>query len=354
MDKHGIDPEKINGSKAYKRAQQMYDQVIKTSLNPVSNHPKRQLYINFLTQLDMRQWCRMLKWTNVPNGLPDWLINQMLYYRGALAGFMKNGKFYLLPFAQNKGVNIYGLPNNIVPITYNGSTAGNQPLQNKAFASEFKLIINNYGDKNDDANTAILYASTPYWASGTPVPTYALNEPIIAQMADILARVNIQIINSNKKMIIKCLDPKQKDEVFNQLATAFGSDSPFVIVSGTNLETIELQPKGENAGDLWMHFTSYGNLKNTSNGLDNTGTFEKKERENATESKGDKQATSSCLDDRFSMAKLFIDQLRLIYPDDPEIAKFDVELNEKVMRDEQVGQDEIERGDDEYNEDIPV
>lgn len=83
-----------------------------------------------------------------------------------------------------------------------------------------------------------------------PIPTYATNEAIISQMADILARINIQIISSNKKIIVKCLDGKQKDEVFNQLSTAFGSDSPFVIVSGTNLETIELQPKNEPAGDL--------------------------------------------------------------------------------------------------------
>ena len=86
----------------------------------------------------------------------------MLYYRGALAGFKLGGKFYILPFAQNKGVNIYGLPNNIVPITYNGSTAGNQPIQSKAFTDNFQLITNNYGDLNENANAVILYSSTPF------------------------------------------------------------------------------------------------------------------------------------------------------------------------------------------------
>lgn len=86
----------------------------------------------------------------------------MLYYRGAIVGFKLGGKFYILPFAQNKGVNIYGLPNNIIPITYNGATAGNQPMRSKAFKDDFQLITNNYGDKNDEANAVILYASTPF------------------------------------------------------------------------------------------------------------------------------------------------------------------------------------------------
>lgn len=102
-----------------------------------------------------------------------------------------------------------------------------------------------------------------------------------------------------------------------------------------------------------MHLTSFTNLKNTSNGMDNTGTFEIKERENATESKGDKQATSTCLQDRYEMAKLFIEQLRLVYPDDPAIAKFDVEINSEVMQDEQLEQ-EGEGAQDEYNDDISV
>lgn len=324
MRQNGIDPAKIKGSKTAKK---INEKSVKHINNPIANNNVlKQMWISYLTQIDMRQWTNVLVWKNSPNGLTSWLINQMLYYRGSLVCFKYAEQFYLLPYSLTKGINIYGLPNAVQPITYNGATAGNNP---NPFKKGLDCIINNYGDLNDEGKAVILYSAMPVWSSGTPVPTYAQNITVIEQMADILCRVNIQIKVSNQKIMLKILDGKQAESIYKQLDDALSSDSAYVVVAGANFEVITIQPnKSENASDLWLHMKSFNDVRNMSNGVPNDGFFDKKERKITDETEGANAQTSLLLKDRLLFAQTFLEQVIILWP---ELSNWTVEINPDLL-----------------------
>lgn len=253
----------------------------------------------------MRQWCSILIWENVPNNIPSWLINQMAYYRGSLAGFNYNGLFYILPWVINGKINMYGLPNKISPINYYGTNE-----QGSLFSKKFVCKINNARNYNENANTVIYYPQFPEWNSGNTISPYTRNDVVIDQMAEICARIKIQIVYTTKKIFLKCDDPKQAQNLLKQLNSALGSDSPFAVIGNMNTEVVELSPKETNANDLWLHQKSFNDIRNMYNGIANDGFFDKKERKITDEAEGNQEQTSLPLQDRLYFAKLFVEDCK--------------------------------------------
>lgn len=332
MERLGIDPLKIEGSKTVQKHKPSATAINNSFINNRQCLSK-QAWIRLLTVMDMRQWCSILLWENVPNKIPSWLINQMAYYHGGLAGFNYQGGFYILPYSMKGGLNCYGLPTKITPISYNGEINNNT----QAFSTDFNCVLNIGGNYNENANTVLYYSGMPLWSSGVPIPTASINKSVIEQMAEILARINIQITVTNKKIILKCDDAKQQASIIKQLESAFNTDSPYVVLSDTSLQTIELQPSNNvNASDFWIHFEAFNSLKNTSNGVDNSGFFKKKEREITEDGQGNDTSTSLCLTDRLYFAKEFVNMCKEQFGDPSKpnyivgMEKFSVRFNEEI------------------------
>lgn len=348
---NGIDPTKVIGSKANRKAtNQAKNQVeylnVVNNINLIQNMSKA-LWIDFLSDLDLRQWANILVWENVPNNIPSWLINHMAYYRGTLAGFNYLGQFYMLPWVTNGKINVYGLPTEISPITYNGTGDVSKPTK---FSETYKCNINNNGDYEENANTVMYYATMPHFQNGLVVAPYIKNKKCIEQLADILARVNIEVVVCNKKIFLKCDDVKQSQNLLRQLNNSLNSQSPFAVIGNMATETVELQPTQTNGTDLWMHAKGFNDLRNTSNGITNDGFFDKKERKIVAETEGSDEQTSIVLQDRLSFAKLFVESCKKQFKDIPNIEKFNVRLNEELIEQEPEEPQEsesIENGDNE-------
>lgn len=340
MKNHGIDPVKIINSKANKQSIENKEIEYINVINDITRQQalSKAIWIDFLTDLDLRQWCNILIWENVPNNIPSWLINQMAYYRGTLAAFEYNGQFYMLPWVQTGKINIYGLPTEITPITYNGTADVSNPI---AFSKTYQCIINNSGNYEEKANTIIYYANMPVWQQGNVIAPYIKNRKVIEQCADILARINIQVVVTNKKIFLKCDDVKQAQNLLRQLNKSLNSQSPFAVIGSMNTETIELQPTVQNASDLWLHLKGFNDIRNMSNGLANDGFFDKKERKITAEAEGSQEQTSLPLQDRLYFAKLLVEQCKLQFNGIIEgIEKFNVRINEELIEQEEMEEDE--------------
>lgn len=209
------------------------------NLNPVNFYsPNKQRYIDIWTNYDMNQYCSMLVWKGLPKNLTSEMLNRMLYFRGSLAAFKVGGEAYILPYAEKGSLNVYGILSKVDPIAFNGE------LMDKStgtFGSFDVQLSDNIDEIVEDENTAIiLNDSVPAYNGVRPISRAWLNKMIIEEIADALARVNINMVVSNQKILLIAKDAKQADAIKLELASAFNTDSPFAVLT-SELETQTVQ-----------------------------------------------------------------------------------------------------------------
>ena len=275
--------------------------------NPVGFYnPEKEKYKILWTNYDFNQCVSRFKWSNLPNGLTSWNLERMLYFRGSLAGFKVGGRVYILPYVISGQINPYGLPTKIKPITYNGNPVGGE----QDSLNNYELPVDVKGDANSDYGAVILYDAPPYAPSTKAPSRYVLNQIIIKEIADTFARVNINIVVSNKKILLQVKDPKQRDVISKELKIAFGSDSPFAVIS-TPLEAQSIQSSSDfNADELFNTIKNYDAIRCFMSGIasKNFGT-EKKERLVSGELQGSEEQKDLVLDICYEMRKEFADMV---------------------------------------------
>lgn len=271
-----------------------------------------------MKDLDMQQATGMFVWDGLPDNLQSWVIEQMLYYNGSLCGFFQGGTLYILPYAQRDGINVYGLPNAVQPITYNGAM---QSDLTQNFGG--KLLVNNNGKLTKDASAVLLYDRSPKNTSGSCLSPDQINDIFTKAQADVLGRIKANLQNSAQKVVFWVDDDNQKRQLTEDLENAYGSSLPFVVaVRGAtafegrekgNAETLQGNVQNETQA-LFEAYQSYNSIRLTLLGIANGGAFEKKERKISAEAENMEQQTKIVAQNRLAMRKLFIEQLKLVYP----------------------------------------
>lgn len=288
-----------------------------------------------INDLDAQQNCNKYKWQGLPEYIPAWLIEYMLYLRGSLCGFISGGTLYILPYAENKGINIYGMPNAVQPITFNGAMAGGDP--NNFFGKE--LPVNNFGDRNSKAKACILYDRIPVYSSNsTPIGRAVLNSELVNFQCEVMARVKNNLKNLDKKMVFWVDNEAQKNQMANDIRQAYGTDDPFIIaVRGSDAfgDKKDQTLQGDIANEtqsLFETWQSINSIRCMCSGIANGGAFEKKERKITGELTGDSVQTDIVIDAGLQMRRLFLEQMKNIYPEYADILnKITVEINEKTI-----------------------
>lgn len=289
--------------------------------NPLGQYvPDRAAYRTVWTQYDMNQYCSYLKWGNLPNGLTSWNLNRMLYFRGTLAGFKWKGKVYVLPYTIQGGLNPYGLPVSIHPISFNGRPAGGS---DSIFGKDFKLSVDVNGDELPDSKVGaiLLYDSIPFNQAGGAPSRYALNQIIINEIAQTLARVNISVAVGNKKILIVVKDPKQREIVEKEMQDIFGCDSPFGIIS-SDLDVQTVQQTGDfNAADLFNAVRQWDSIRCFTEGIAANYGNEKKEREITGELSGNEEQINLIGDMRLELAQNWADKMNACFDTEITVEK---------------------------------
>lgn len=278
-----------------------------SKVNPIGFYnPPKSRYIKIWTNYDMNQCISRYVWEGLPNGLTSWNLERMLYFRGTLAGFSFAGKGYILPYVISPKINPYGLPSGVKPITYNGQAVDDKP---RFFKKNFELPVDAYGNASKKYEAVLLYDAIPTSASGNSPSRFALNQIIINEIADTLARVNINIVVSNKKILLQIKDAKQREVVQHELEIAFGSDCPFAILT-SELDINSIQNSNDfEADDLFNTIKNYDAIRCFMNGIASKGFgSEKKERISTGELAGGDEEKQLILDLGYDLRKLFCDQ----------------------------------------------
>lgn len=298
-----------------------------------------------IADLDGQQNCNKYVWKHrSQNGemldgltdyLPSWLVEYMLYQRGSLCGFIKGGALYILPYAQNKGINIYGLPNGVRPITFNGQVAGDGKLPGDL---DKELPINNFGDPNLKATACILYDRIPVWSTNSsPISRAQLNRNLVLYQCEIIGRIKNQLRNIDKKVVFWVDSEAQKNQMAQDIREAYGTDDPFIIATrGSNFENKNESDtlQGDLANEMQSLFETWQSINSIRcmvSGIANGGAFEKKERVITSELTNDNTQTDIVIDGGLRMRNLFLQQMRRIYPNEKFLQDIVVEINEKTL-----------------------
>ena len=258
--------------------------------------PNKEQYRKVWSNLDLNQNCNKYRWKNLPKGLTSWNLERMLYYYGALCGFKYNGAVWVLPFTATRDLNAYGFPTTIQPITFNGRTP--EDASKDFFGADFKVEMFMPEDKPDDKKACILLDSIPE-ACGTfiPMPRYAQNTILINDIVETLKRVNINVVVSNKKIVIQCQDENQADVIRQELAEGFSSDSPFIVCTNASSLPNISQASDLQASDLFNVIKQYDSIRCQQSGI-LTKSFgqDKKERVNSGELMGEREQVNIIYD----------------------------------------------------------
>lgn len=310
--------------------------------NPIGFYnPDKDNYKQIWTNYDMNQCISRYVWEDLPNGLTSWNLERMLYFRGTLCGFKFAGNVYILPYTPLGGLNPYGLPVRVKPITYNGQAVAGK---NEFFSETFELPVDQVGNATDEYGAVLLYDSVPYSPGAISPSRYYLNQIIIREMSDVFARININVVVSNKKILLKVKDKKQSEVVRKELEIAFGSDSPFGIITGELPVEAVQNANDYNADDLFNTIKNYDAIRCFMSGISskNFGT-EKKERLVSGELAGAEEQKNLILDLGFDLRKQFCDLCNAKFGTNMRVTKRSEQYEETTNGLNQT-QEDVERG----------
>lgn len=304
-------------------------------------------FVNTLKDLDSQQNTNKYIWKGLPDYLPSWLIENMLYNRGSLCGYIDGGILYIFPYAQAEGIDFYGIPKAVRPVTYNGEIM--RKNADSTIGKTFKTIHNG---SIKDARAVILYDRIPVYNNNTaPLARAVLNQELLNYQADLLGRVKNNIENADKKMVFYVDSEDQVRQTEQDLIDAYGNGFPFLVMvkgagindgkaNGTLQSDIDIVTQA-----LFETWQSLNSIRCMVSGISNQGAFEKKERKLTGELAGADVQTEIVADAGLRMRRLFISQMKAIYPEYASMLnKITVELNEKTLDYEEEDTDTFTEG----------
>lgn len=316
----------------------------KWAFNPVKTFaPQRQKLQRFMRDLDGTQACNRFKWVGAPAYIPAERIEQMLYYRGALAFFKQGNEFRILPFVPVGELNMYGFMKKVQPIAYNGGEYSKKDVKN--IGNELNVNLYEEADTN---NAVILWdRQNGLVTSAGMEPKFCLQNTIINEIVNRLSFLNINLVNSQGKNIILVKDPKQRSAVEKALNNVYASDKAYAVVKSMfEIQVINNDITYEEQS-LWEDITSWNNLRLDGLGISNNGMFNKKERVLQVQTKTGQEETETISDAFYESRKEFIKQIKEVFKNDTDFKRdfagfnvIDLRLEEEKKNTETSEEDE--------------
>lgn len=326
----------------------------KWAFNPVRTFaPQRKKLTSFMRDLDGTQYCNRFKHIKAPLYFPANRVEQMLYYRGALAFFKKGKEFFLLPFVPVGDLNAYGFMHKVQPIAFNGG----EYKKSEAVKVGNEIEVNLFEDKDKNKCVILWDRQNGLTTSSGMEPKFLLQNTIINEIVNRLSFLNINLVNSQGKNIILVKDPKQKGAVEKALSNVYASDKAYAVVKSMfEVQVINNEITYEEQA-LWEDITSWNNLRLDGLGINNNGMFNKKERVLQVQTKTGQEETEVISDAFYEARKEFIKTIREVFKDDEDFkrdwSEYDIiDLRIDSAKNEESEENNEQGDDDDYDDNI--
>lgn len=257
-----------------------------------------------LQKVDMIQFLERYKWSNLPKGLTQDLIERILYFRGRGVFFKLGDEYFFLPFGLDGEIDTYGRYKGVKPLSFNGTAQIGEE-----FLPSFTLPVIRDPQVPEDGEAVILY-DTSIMLSQYNLPPFYQQMFMISEQADVLVLIKKNMINSTMLHTVVVEDQNQKQFIESQLMNwADENLLKYVTVitkQGLKLEELKSPAKLETQ-TLFEAWTSYDNLRKTLIGLRNNGLFQKTAHSLETEVDGQAEQSDAVYKNGLRMRKDFVE-----------------------------------------------
>lgn len=114
----------------------------------------------------------------------------------------------------------------------------------------------------------LFYDVEPFENGSLPMSRQALARPLIDQMTEIAARININIVASGGKIIIQAPDAATHKSIKEELAKEFNADSPFIVLDTQGFGVqVEIEQPEIRFNELFQAFKQFDELRLMIHGL---------------------------------------------------------------------------------------
>lgn len=268
-------------------------------------------YMSLIRDLDVQEYCSRYKWKGLPNYLPSWLIENMLYWRSGLVMYFEGDMLRVLPYAQDGELNEYSLPTYVYPIAYNGNNTDGAKYTRR-------LKVYGYGSKDPNADCVLLFDRPSFFQGVKPICRGVLQTNIIDDQSAMLERVKMNLKASQKKATFQAEDGGQANSLRNDINESYNDNTPFLIVKRGMQDYLKngvFSTDIPNESQQNMEtYQSYDSIRKGMLGYKNNGAFEKKERVVTAEKDNQNSSNSNIMDIGLEMRQLAFKQLLEIYP----------------------------------------
>lgn len=268
--------------------------------NGVSTGITTPLKSNIFQQLeimDRETACNRFQWYNLPVGMSSQDLERMLYKKGNLAFFYMEelNQFFILPYAQQGGIDCYGRMVSIHPIPL--ATTGAD--DNKEKKAQIEAMINYFTQTNLEVqydvvlpeelledpdryltkSAVLLHDYTSDAWNGNVIPREGIQTSLLDIMSNMIPYLNTALMNSTGISGVRVNNDDealQVDLASNAVQGASLNGQKWVAMRG-QLEFQDFPAKATvQAADYLQSLQALDNFRLSLYGLENNGVFEKK------------------------------------------------------------------------------
>lgn len=307
--------------------------------------PKTRMPINLIGDAesdknDFRRLIRIIdeqdainryKWYNLPMNITSQLLERMLYFKGQLAFFYFDEleEFFILPFALDGTIDLYGRFNRIHPIPFAAGTTQTEKSLEKRQAdllSTKKLIVIKEPKELEELeledlknSCVILYDYTPQLNVNNVVPRWLLQEPLIDSEAEILPYMQTALLAGTGIKGLRVNDANAAGEAEKaSKQIRYSALARKLYVSMTS--SVEFQELADGtplkSEEYLLALQSLDNLRKSALGIENGGLFQKKAHQLQSEHVGNESSVQTIFQDGLTQRQAFCNIVNSIWGTD--------------------------------------
>ena len=273
-----------------------------------------------LRVVDEQDAVNRFTWYNLPEGLTSQLLERMMYYKGQLMFFYMptDKKFYMLPYALDGNIDIYGRFLQVTPRPYKGGMTDSQGKQMPWISGLVRKPIYDVpmDEEVDEENSCVILKDYTPQNSETVIPRQILNDPIVRAEAEAfpLARTNLVNNCGVEGLRVNDQDAQAQVEFANEAIVDAALNGRKYVPTISQIEMQELT--GSNAvksEEYLLYMESLDNFRLSLYGLDNGGIFQKKAHMLGEEQQMKSNNTGRILQDSLTLRQHFCDTVNAIW-----------------------------------------
>lgn len=271
---------------------------LKAGINPKTGLPlkfndKKELLSNIKMTLrikDEQTAVNRYRWYNTGLDLTSNEIERFLYYYYSLAFFYLEGKFYIMPYALNGGIDFYGRENTINPVPFSGgdskATKDQLDLLSKVKLDVKKGVVLDPNLDDFERSAVLIKDYTPQYNGSSAIPRSRLQEGVIDFESRIMPYMRTAMMNSTGVQGVKVNDEGEYEDVLegaNSVDEAALNGTPWIPLM-SKLDRQQINQSGTSrAEDYLMAMQGIDNYRESLYGLNKGGLFTKKAHTNDSE-----------------------------------------------------------------------